>query len=965
MKATTWYSSVLAFVLVGGCGGNPQEPAAPTTSSDTSQSAASVAANFGEPGRAVPRLRTGVLEPRQLEVAEASVSAYGKSNTVEVFSVTLPFTELAELIEPFVVPLPGDMHTLASFVDWGSVGGVTGHTLWVRRRLGAPTSETIEVKLLSAGYGGTSASERLVRVRIDKLPKADPKLEEQYLEALARYTQTTPLAAMLSKYRREDELPYSYADWSMAMRMATGYESVEVALYTDQKMRGAVDPAKATVPIGKLVPPTLTSHDWARMIAALPAAPAAAEALASLTPADFYFVRAKGFEELQRILDESDTWITPLLRLARGGGQRLDLVERYRAQLGLSKSELVRIFGPKLIRDLALVGSDPFVRQGSDLSLLIRSTDPKALANILSSKLSMDFPGGVRRVTFEHRGITVQHSSTPDGVLRQYLVELPGVGDTGPVTVVSNSRGAATRIIDVAVGGQPALSAQLDFRYMLLRDREVPSDVLAYAGDAFVRRAIGPEQRVLDARRQLARAELARLGYSALLFGWLEGREPKDTKELMAQPWFEKGALKHTTGETISFDIGQSPRSSYGTPAFLEPIIDLPVPTKVTPSEQEAYASLAQSYMGQWSENVDPIAVRVQIKRETGKVSLLGHVRILPALDRGDYSELRRMAGDGQVSRKPPLPGYHTTLAIGKDSELRRELSGQSRSFLGKDFTVDWLGDWIAIGAADEPSLAEAVQLAGEAPELPGENIDDFDALQHAPLYIAIDLKKPGAAAVALTVLRKLAEESVPDVQWGVHEKHGGSSIVRVHVEEVDVYYALTKQRLLVSLELGVLLSLIDVDDRAEAAPEGSNAGQLSLDIIPRSPSSMIHAGMWLIERGMRESLPRDAKLAEVLLRGTPGRSAEQQAELSSAYVGFAPVTADGQAFRLERFGITDPARGSLYRPVFGDVPAPGSPLERLFGIFLGLNVRLGFDEEPGVQNQFSLRSTWIVERRE
>src|SRR5690606_13325718 len=220
-------------------------------------------------------------------------------------------------------------------------------------------------------------------------------------------------------------------------------------------------------------------------------------------------------------------------------------------------------------------------------------------------------------------------SSTPDGELRQFLAALPAVGDSGPVTVVSNSRGAVSRIIEVAQGAKPALAAEPDFRYMLLRDRDVPGDVLAYAGDAFVRRAVSPEQRVMDARRQLGRAELSRLGYGALLFGWLEGREPKDSRELVSQPWFDKAALRHTTGEAISFDIGQAPRSVYGTPGFLEPLIDLPTPTKVTPSERDAYDAFARQYLGQWSDNVDPIALRVQVVREAGKVTLRGHVRIL------------------------------------------------------------------------------------------------------------------------------------------------------------------------------------------------------------------------------------------------------------------------------------------------------------------------------------------------
>jgi hypothetical protein len=288
---------------------------------------------------------------------------------------------------------------------------------------------------------------------------------------------------------------------------------------------------------------------------------------------------------------------------------------------------------------------------------------------LLKAKLSMDHPDGVDQSSFEYRGVRVSASSSRDGALRQRVARLPEVADVGPVTLVSNSDGAVRRIIDVALGAGASLAAEPDFQYMLERDAQVPSDVLAYLGDAFVAAATSPRQRILDARRQLARAELTRLGAGALLFAWLEGQPPKEVTELLATKWLDKSALRHTTGEKITFEVAEAPRSAWGTPAFLEPIVDLPTPLKVTPAEKEAYESFARSYQSEWSDHVDPIAVRSRVQRAPGSVRLESHLRVLPVLGKRDYREIQRLTGTGQVQSRSSFPGFHATLAIGKDSE--------------------------------------------------------------------------------------------------------------------------------------------------------------------------------------------------------------------------------------------------------------------------------------------------------
>jgi hypothetical protein len=224
--------------------------------------------------------------------------------------------------------------------------------------------------------------------------------------------------------------------------------------------------------------------------------------------------------------------------------------------------------------------------------LVIRPKDPIALANALQAKLRIDFPAGVNQVSSTLAGVELVERTTADGVLHQFVVQLPKDASRDAITLVSNSRGALTRILEVVQGKRPSLGSEPDFEYMLRRDPAVPSDVLAYAGDRFVSTSVSPAQRILDARRQLALGELRRAGYAAMLFALMEGRQPTSVAELQKSPWLKQNLLSHSNKEPIKFELGAAPRSSWGTPAALTPLADLPALTHVSVQERDAYTKV-------------------------------------------------------------------------------------------------------------------------------------------------------------------------------------------------------------------------------------------------------------------------------------------------------------------------------------------------------------------------------------
>ena len=221
---------------------------------------------------------------------------------------------------------------------------------------------------------------------------------------------------------------------------------------------------------------------------------------------------------------------------------------------------------------MALAGSDPYLREGSDVSVIFqvrqRSLFDVGLGATLEARAAEH--GGVTRTTAPYDGVDVRAAISADGAVRQQRATV------GDLEIVSNSLAAMKRILDTLKGKHPRLADEKDFAYLLARDAGVRADALGFMGDRFVGEVIGPRQKVLEARRQIALAELMTPGFAALLHGWLTGRSPASVEELVAEKLLVKDELKHVSGAPITWKPGEAARSAFGTPAALTPIIELP-----------------------------------------------------------------------------------------------------------------------------------------------------------------------------------------------------------------------------------------------------------------------------------------------------------------------------------------------------------------------------------------------------
>jgi hypothetical protein len=758
-------------------------------------------------------------------------------------------------------------------------------------------------------------------------------------------------------------------DFAQLMYTTTAATSIQEALQYDRGMGVAIDAGAPTLPIAELTAPSLVEHPFETMLAALPDPKAGEpEPLAAATPAEFWYVRFDDIRVFLRVLDEADTWITPVTHVFEERAEVHDLATRYQRQLGLRRTGLAKALGHTVIERMAVVGSDPYFREGSDVTFVFDVAAQSVFDNELTTHLDAyraEVPG-IAATTITHGAHTIAVNRDPDGLVRQYRAQ------AGDLALVSNSEGACKAVLDAIDGKRAKLSDQKDLAYMLARDPG-KHEGFVFLGDRFIASVVGPAQKVQESRRQRALAELLTPGYAALLYGWLEGKPPADTDTLVTSKLLDKDELKHSDGSEIVFTPGKAARSSWGRPDDLTPLIDLPPVDKVTEQEKAAYATFTRGYQDYWRNFMDPVAVRLDIADEGGVERAIVDVRVLPLISGTEYSDIEEIVGQERIEVPSIDDGVQMVWAVGADSEMRRELDRAASGFSGKkDIGIGWLGDWVMVGALDRTSV---VELAGyfddraqmprvEGPDREAEQLEIAKRVGKLPVFAAAHVRNPAALIATLTAVRGMVNEVAPGwVDWGEHSKYEDIPIVRVGVtkaapeeygklaDAIALYYAQAGNSIIFALDPKVLEALIHRMTHDQGPKRGTGeAPQFFVEAQLDQGKPAWTALLWMMQGQANASQSSARASAEILLRGDPSVAgdAAKLTALGLAYFGSYPVSASGKAeFTLRPDGVADPVHGSELLPVFPALPVEGSPIAALMARLQGLRATVAFDREP------------------
>lgn len=781
------------------------------------------------------------------------------------------------------------------------------------------------------------------------------------------------------------ERPQRRSELTQLMDTTTGMLSVQEALQHDRGLRLSDHAGAPEVDISTLAAPALQAHPFAAMRAALPQPDGGTpEPLAAAVPAHFWYARVDDLRLLLRLLDEADAWLTPLTQILEANPQDRQLSRRYQAQLGLKRSGMAKLFGHTVVGPVAIAGSDPYLRDGSDVTLLFSVRQQAIFDAELARHLAeyrKEFPD-LASSERQHGGIKVQVHATPDGRIRQQRAQV------GELALVSNSAVAMDRVLDAIAGTLPRLSDEPDLQYLLARDPGT-HQALVFLSDRFIGSVVGPQQKVLAARRQLALAELLTPGHAALLYGWLHGRAPSSNDALLASGLLSDDELQHRDGTPITFAPGTSARSAWGTPAALTPLIDLAPVTKVSLAEQTAYQQFVTTYQQYWRQFIDPVAVRLDLVEATGGSEVTIDVRILPLISGTEYSEIDAVVGQARVDVARLPKGLQAVWAVGADARLRRDMDGFLKMSSGQqDLGLGWLGDWVAIGLDDRATLVELLSQVDREVQLPlersGNTWEDRELWRRVgkfPVYAAAEVRNPLALVAALTALRGLVNQVAPGmIEWGEVEKYRDLAIVRVGVSKsapmlpdrdiadaIALHYLQTGSAIALALDPETLKSVADrLLDGQGPKTVSEGAAQFVFDARTRTGGPLWTALLWLIQGQAYDTQRSARRNAEALLRGDPALAGqpEQLAQRGMAYFGFAPLTAQGDSrFELRADGPADLISGSTVHPSFVELPVAGSPVAALMQRLAGVRGEVSFDSEPAAAgpNARSLHTRFVI----
>lgn len=412
------------------------------------------------------------------------------------------------------------------------------------------------------------------------------------------------------------------------------------------------------VPVASLSGPTIKGHPWEQMLAGRK--PEISQ-LARFVPEDFYLVEFRSLGKLLQAMDTSDLWGTHLFNQAYREARTHNVGERIKRQLALETEPALRPFYDLVVSEVAVTGSDPFAREGSDVTILFQIKQPEIFKARMESFMvnAEKAHAGAKRSTGNFLGIDYVQLETPDRMVSVYAA------DPAPdIHVRSNSKAALERVLEAIKGkrmdGQAVrrLGEATEFAYIrtLMPRGAREEDGLVYMSDPFIRRLVGPQLKLTERRRMLCYNHLRMMGHASLLYRTERGAWPsslEDLVEMKTSPaLFGQGELSCPDGGkySLSQDGTSGVCSRHGHAEFLTPNIEIPV-TEVTGLEADEYKAFLAEYNQYWRTYFDPIALRVKITPQQYRLETI----VLPLIDNSIYTSLAAVLG-GKPEALDPLP---------------------------------------------------------------------------------------------------------------------------------------------------------------------------------------------------------------------------------------------------------------------------------------------------------------------
>jgi len=722
--------------------------------------------------------------------------------------------------------------------------------------------------------------------------------------------------------------------------MSTGALAIQESLQLEEMTGRRQIPEDRTVDLATLSGPTIQSHPFEKMIQGRTPA---VFPVAKLVPFDNYYCH---FSTLSKEIEATDLlkqWGTSLLRSATVSARDSDLPKRYMDQICLDVSQLARLFGDLVIGEVAITGSDPFLREGSDVAVLIAVKNRPMFDTIMQSYLAQTLAAnpGAQVSKSDYQGVPIETYATPD---RRVNACMAWVGE---YKVHANSLPLLKRILDTAAGRGRSMAENLDFQYMrtIFPGAADQEDGFLYFSDAHIRKLLSPLWKIEEQRRVVCQNHLRMIGNAATLYRTDKGLrlgQPNaipTVEQLVSEQFLKKEVPVCPDGGTYTLDAeGVAQCSCHNRLRYCTPVSELKL-EKVAQTEAEDYKTFVDRYNSYWSRYFDPIGIRFRLKDRIEVETC-----ILPLIENSIYNQLREIIGGVPVQLSSEALTTRTIVSISAKvtsaSEPMRGLEQIKRQiFPTLPPLSECIGSNLSINLCDSDVLftfaEEGMNLFGGFGNLEEQLFLGLIASSiNLPIYAVLDLKNEAVAGQFIEEGLKLASrQSAAQNRGGRHETaverytaapHGTHEVqtlvLRLFIVKIRLYYTIAHNKLVVSTKRYVLDEVLDALDVKASGTVPRTEANLRVNVQPpafQQLRSVVQTG-W--QERMREACLKNLENVRVL--------AELYGATSSTALTEMARRIDGVSLRCPNQGEYryDTERGIPYCTVHGDWNHPTQP---------------------------------------
>jgi hypothetical protein len=523
----------------------------------------------------------------------------------------------------------------------------------------------------------------------------------------------------------------------------TGLAAVQEALQLDA-WRDREDRPGPPVKLAKLEGPHVASHDYDALRKGVE--PRLFDAAAAM-PADTFALHFTSPEALFTVVDLLDAWGTDLAHALEGHARDRGTKERLFGQLALPRDDFSRLHASRAVEAISIVGHDPFVREGTDLTVILTAKDAglvRLAAQAARAQAKSKRPDAAEAKE-TYQGVELLTLRTADRALSSTYAE------SGRFVFVGSSIAGVKAALDAAAGRAPSAAKSADFKYLrtLFADGE---DAFVFLGDAFVRSVVGPRWKI-GARRRMACASNLQLIEYARLVAQRE-RAPATTLEALKARGLLPPALRCAHGGAYALGPEGASCTAHGRLAFLTPLVELPF-SEATATEADEYRDFTESYRQYWRTFIDPVGVRVKLGPPIDLETI-----ILPLVDNTIYGQLKELYAGAPSALERQGDSPKAIAAVSSTFSMSRRVQGEVQDFMrearvqGQD-PWRWLGDQVSFVVYDGDPL---LTVGGDVPlGMLGRRDADFAAVASVvltsltlPTALVVKVKDPPAAREAV-----------------------------------------------------------------------------------------------------------------------------------------------------------------------------------------------------------------------